>query len=184
MVPPDGLFGTSAHVAIGVYVLVVFALGVSGYLLYRRVFRLIMLGRPEPRFDQPLTRLRGLLAISLGQRKVLQRVGLRDRAGLGHAIIFWGFLSFALSYLIFIFADAIWHPFSETLLTDTGVAVYANYLNVFAVGILLCIVWAVLRRWLAKPHRLSFDLTRSLDAVVVVSLIASLMVLTLLTEAF
>ena len=184
MVPPDGLFGTSAHIAIGVYALLVLAVGLSGYLLYHRVFRLIMLGRPERRFDQPLRRLGGLLAISLGQRKVLQRVGLRDRAGLGHAIIFWGFLSFALSYLIFIFADSIWHSFSETLLTDTGVAVYANYLNVFAAAILLCITWAVLRRWLAKPHRLSFDLTRSFDAVVVVSLIASLMVLTLLTEAF
>ena len=54
----------------------------------------------------------------------------------------------------------------------------------FAAAILVCILWAVLRRWLAKPHRLSFDLTRSMDAVVVVSLIAGLMVLTLLTEAF
>ena len=184
MVPPDGLLGTSLPIAIGVYALLGLALGLSGYLLYRRVFSLIMLGRPEGRFDQPMRRLAGLLSISLGQRKVLQRVGLRDRAGLGHAVIFWGFLSFALSYLIFIFGDAAWRPFSETLLTHTGVAVYSSYLNVIAAAILLALAWATLRRWLAKPHRLSFDLTRSMDAVVVVSLIASLMTLTLLTEAF
>ena len=40
------------------------------------------------------------------------------------------------------------------------------------------------RRWVAKPHRLSFDLTRAPDAVIIVTLISTLMTLTILTEAF
>ena len=42
----------------------------------------------------------------------------------------------------------------------------------------------MLRRWAARPRRLSFDLTQSLDAVVVVGLTGLLMTLTLATEAF
>ena len=184
MVPPENLFGTSIHIAVGVYVVLGAALLASGFVFYQRVISLILLGKAENRFDQPLRRLMGVLTIVLGQRRVLQRVGKVDRAGLGHVVIFWGFLSFLLSYLIFIFGDAAWRPFSEKLLTSTGVEVYTIYLDIFAAAILSALGWGVLRRWLAKPHRLTFDLTRSPDAVIIVTLIASLMVLTLLTEAF
>ena len=46
------------------------------------------------------------------------------------------------------------------------------------------LAWALLRRWAARPRRLSFDLTQSLDSVVVVGLTGLLMTLTLATEAF
>ena len=183
MVPPENIFG-ELDIRIGVYLALAAALGVSSYVFYRRVIRLLLLGRKEDRFDQPLRRLAGLVTIVLAQRKVLQSVSLRDRAGIGHFFIFWGFLSFLLSYAIFIFGDSAWRPFSEKLLTAKGVEVYTSYLDVVALIILSALIWAVFRRWLIKPHRLTFDLTRSPDAVVIVSLIASLMVFTLLTEAF
>jgi Fe-S oxidoreductase len=183
VVPPDYLFG-GIHIAVGVFVALAAALLLSNILFYQRVIRLILLGKKVARFDHPLERIKGLLSITIGQRKVLQRVGRMDRAGLGHVIIFWGFLSFLLSYLIFIFGDSIWRPFSEKLLTSKGVELYSIYLDILAASILFALGWAVLRRWVAKPHRLTFDLTRSLDSVLIVSLIASLMLLTLLTEAF
>ena len=129
-------------------------------------------------------RLKGAALIVLGQRRVLQRVPQRDWAGIGHALIFWGFLSFTLSYLIFIFGASIWSHFPEWLLTPLGVRVYSTYLDLLAALLLVLLTWAVLRRWVAKPHRLSFDLTRSLDAVIVVAMTAGLMVATLLTHAF
>ena len=123
MVPPDSLFGV-IPVWVGVYVLTALAFGVANYVVYHRVFRLVLQGLPVARFDRPMTRLLGAAAIVLGQRKVLQRVGSLDPrsrsidlAGLGHAAIFWGFLSFSLSYLIFIFGGSIWHPLGETILT-------------------------------------------------------------------
>ncbi|MBI4234003.1 MAG: hypothetical protein HY686_06130, partial [Chloroflexi bacterium] len=184
MVPPGEIFGF-IPVWVGVYLAALVAFSLHGYMLYQRVVRLIRMGKPAERFDHPLQRLRNLLLIVLGQRRVLQRVSFRwrDLAGVGHALIFWGFLSFFLSYLILIFGESAWRPFSETLLTPTGVKVYTVYLDIFAVIILAALAWGMVRRWVMQPHRLSFDLTRSRDAIVIVSLIGSLMVLTLLAEA-
>ena len=190
MVPPGDIFGI-IPTWVGVYLALVIAAAVSGYMVYHRVFRLVLQGKAAARFDRPWQRLTGAAAIVLGQRKVLQRVGTTDPrsrkidlAGLGHASIFWGFLSFTLSYAIFIFGNSIWHPFAETLLTGTGVQVFSIYLDIFAVVILAALIWGTARRWLGKPHRLSFDLTRNPDAVVVVGMTAALMVATLLVHAF
>lgn len=189
MVPPGDIFGL-IPTWVGVYLALLLAISFSGYTIYHRVFRLILQGKSVARFDRPLERLTGATAIVLGQRKVLQRVGSTDPrsrkidlAGLGHASIFWGFLSFTLSYGIFIFGNSIWHPLAETILTSAGVKVFSIYLDIFAVIILVALTWGLTRRWLSKPYRLSFDLTRNLDAVFVVALTAALMVVTLLVHA-
>ncbi len=150
MVPPDALFGT-VPTWVGVYALAAIGFSIGSIVLYRRVLRLVMLGRPAGRLDRPLHRLLGAVPPTLGQSKVLQSVSLRDRAGLAHVFIFWGFLSFVLSYVIFIFSAAAWAPFSKTLLTETGVRVYAVYPDLLAVGFLVVLVWAVARRWMARP---------------------------------
>ena len=183
MVPPDDIFG-SIPTWVGVYVLSALGFSVAGLVLYRRAFRLIMLGRPVDRFDQPLRRILSAIPLTFGQTKVLQSVSLRDLAGLAHLFIFWGFLSFVASYVVFIYGDSAWHRFSATLLTDTGVRAFTAYIDIMAGAFLAVLTWAVIRRWVARPHRLSFDLTRSIDALVIVALTASLMVLTLLAEAF
>ena len=183
MVPPDSVFGV-IPTWIAVYLLAAAAFGSAGFILYRRVFRLILLGKNPQRFDRPVHRIIGALPYILGQRKVLQSVSLRDRAGLAHFIIFWGFLSFTLSYVLYIFADVIWHPFSETVLTPTGVRVFTAYLDILAVVFFVILIWAAVRRWGVKPNRLSFDLTQKLESAIILLLIASLMLFTLLTEAF
>ena len=183
MVPPDSMFGV-IPTWVGVYVISAVAFGVAGYILYRRVIRLVLLGQPRNLFGHPLRRLWGAMVVVVGQRRVLQRLSLRDKAGIGHASIFWGFLSFVFSYMLLIYADSAWHPFSEWLLTDAGVKVLTYYLNVMAAVILFSLGWALVRRWLVRPHRLSFDLTRSPDSIIIVGLTASLMVFTLLAEAF
>ena len=182
MVPPGDI--GPLPVWVGVYLAVAVFGAISGYLFYYRVVRLILQGKPDARFDRPLERLIGATGIVLGQRKVLQRVPQHDWAGIGHAIIFWGFLSFSLSYLIFIFVGSIWRRFPEILLTNTGVRVYSSYLDILAAVLLVLLGWALVRRWVVKPSRLSYDLTRNLDSVIVVALIAGLMVSTLLTHSF
>ena len=184
MVPPENIFGF-IDIRVGVFLAAAVAMAISGFVFHRRVIGLVLLGEKENLFDRPIVRLAGFAAIVLGQRKVLQRFAIaRDMAGLGHAMVFYGFLSFLLSYGIFIFGDSAWRPFSEKLLTAKGVEVYLSYLDVMAAGILVALGWAVVRRWLVRPSRLRFDLTRSPDAVLIVFLISSLMVLTLLAEAF
>ena len=184
MVPPDTLFG-ALPTALGVYLITAFAFTLSGYIVYRRVVRLVLLGKPANRFDRPLRRIVGAIPLIFGQRKVLQRASLiRDRAGLAHFFIFWGFLSFLFSYMIFIFGDSAWRDFSTKLLTEAGVKVFTYYLDVLAVTFFVVLTWAALRRWVARPHRLTFDLTQKLESAVILLLIGLLMALTLLTEAF
>ncbi|MFQ5934578.1 MAG: hypothetical protein ACE5KI_08055, partial [Dehalococcoidia bacterium] len=183
MVPPGEIFGF-IPTWVGVFVFAGVCFGISGYFLYMRVFRLVFLGKRESRFDQPVKRLTNALIVVLGQRKVLQRVSLRDKAGIGHVFIFWGFLSFVTSYILFIFLDSIDSDISRTIITDGGVKVFVFILDSIGLAILSALTWALVRRWLAKPHRLSFDLTRSADAVVIVTVIASLMIITFLIEGF
>ena len=49
---------------------------------------------------------------------------------------------------------------------------------------LAALVWALFRRWIAQPHRLSFDLTRKGESVIIVGLTAGLMIATLLVHSF
>ena len=182
MVPPGDI--GPVPIWAGVYLFLALTGAISSYLFYFRVVRLIRQGGNVARFDHPWQRLTGAASIVLGQRKVLQRVPSKDWAGLAHALIFWGFLSFSLSYVIFIFIGSAWRSFPEKLLTGTGVRVFSSFLDVLAALLLVLLAWALLRRWVAKPRRLSFDLTRSMDSVVIVGLIAVLMISTLLTHAF
>jgi len=169
---------------IGVLGLLGVAMAVFNYAFYLRLVKLVLQGKEAARFDQPLVRLKGALLISLGQQKVLQRVKYGDYAGIGHAIIFWGFLTFMLSYGIFIFAASVNAGFPEWLLTETGVRVYSAYLDILSAVMLVVLVWAFVRRWVVKPSRLRFDLTRHSDALIIVVLITGLMASTLLTHAF
>ena len=184
MVPPDDLFG-AIPTWVGVYVISAIAFTLSALIIYRRIFRLVLLGKTAHRLDHPVQRLFGAIPLILGQRKVLQSVSLRkDRAGLAHFFIFWGFLSFLTSYILFIFSDSAWHPFSSKVLTEAGVEVFVSYLDVLAAVFFVVLTWAALRRWMVKPHRLTFDLTQKVESVVILLLIGMLMALTLLTEAF
>ena len=106
------------------------------------------------------------------------------RSGIGHATIFWGFLTFMLSYGIFVFAGSAWREFPEWLLTETGVRVYSQYLDILAAVLGAVLVWAFVRRWVLTPSRLAFDLTRHSDALIIVVLIMGLMISTILTHAF
>lgn len=183
MVPPANLFGV-IPTWVGVYIISALVFGAAGYIVYRRVFQFVMLGKRVDRFDQPFRRVFGALPFILGQRKVLQSVSLRDRAGLAHFFIFWGFLSFTFSYVLFIFADTLWHPFSETVLTSVGIKIFTTYLDIIAVVFFFVLTWAAIRRWGIKPRRLSYDLTQKKESAIIMFAIALLMAFTLLTEAF
>ena len=183
MAPPDGPFGIPIWAAVFAISAAVFC--VSGLVFYIRVFRPVLSGLDDGRLDRPLRRLAGALPLTLGQRKVLQSVSLsRDRAGLGHFVIFWGFLSFLASYLLFIFGDSITPELSSRLLTERGVEILTAYLDILAVGFLFVLGWAAVRRWAVRPSRLRFDLTQKPESAFILLLIGLLMALTLLTEAF
>ncbi len=184
MVPPDTLFD-GIPVWVGVYLASAIAFAIAGYVLYRRVYRPVTRGRPAGRTDRLARRILGAAPMVFGQSKVMQSFSLRrDRAGLIHALIFWGFISFAISYALFIFGDSIWPRLSAALLTDTGVSVFAVYIEALAIALLAAVAWGAVRRWAATPSRLRFDLTQKPEAAIILALIGALMALTVLSEAF
>lgn len=183
MVPPGPLFGV-IPLWIPVYLAALIGFGLSGYFIYRRVFVPVRLGRPVWRFDRPLERIWGMIKIVIFQQRVLQRLSPRDLSGIAHAIIFWGFLLFVPSYLIFIFGNSAWPHFAEWLLRPTGVRIYTSFLDVWAALIIGALIWGAVRRWVVKPRRLAFDVTQSAEAAIIIGLLGSLMTFSILTDTF
>ncbi len=83
-------------------VVLVLALAVFAYALIKRV-QYIMVGRPESRFDHPVARTLGFVGLVFGQRKLF-----KERVGVIHFFIFWGFIVIAFGTLQ-ILAEGV-HP--------------------------------------------------------------------------
>jgi len=86
-----------AHMSQFVFVIV---LAISGYLLLKRIYRIrknIQMGRPENRSDQPYKRLKTMLLIAFGQKKMFKKV----IPAFFHFLIYVGFLIINLEVLEF-----------------------------------------------------------------------------------
>lgn len=138
-----------------------------------RLYGLMRLGRPERRLDQPGERTRGWVLNVLGQGRLLTR----PYAGLMHALIFWGFLVITLN-TIEQFGRGLWTDFRLPLISDS--APFSLALDTFQLLVLVGVGMALYRRIAVKPWYL--NLTG--DAIIILSLIGTLMVTGFLAEAF
>ncbi len=184
MIPPGNLFGV-IPLWVAIYVAAAIGFGLQGYALYTRFFRLILQGRKdERRFDHPVKRAWGMMLVFFGQRRVLMSVSFRwrDLAGVGHFLIFWGFISMVFSYILFIFLDSARPWVSGYILSPPGLKFFFWWLDILAVVVLAALIWAVVRRWVIRPKRLAT--LRSKDAALILVAIAGLMLLHLGAEAF
>ncbi len=145
----------------------------------RYLYRQLRRGQKEDRFDQLPVRAKGVVGRVLAQVCVLKDVSLRDRAGLGHFFIFYGFLTYTLSYALLIVGGFKPH-FTETIFTEPGAKVFALVVDVMGMLVLAAVTWALVRRFIIRPVRL--DPTR--DALIILSFIGSLMVASFFAEAF
>jgi Fe-S oxidoreductase len=172
------------HFGIPGYVLFWVLFAVTFFLFIRRVRRLVklaMLGKKEARFDHMAGRIVRALAETLLQWCNLKNVTREDKAGAGHAILFWGFCFFLIYYIIFIgFGSGL--GLYRFLAGTTFEAVYSTIVDIAAVLIIIALVWAAVRRYLLKPERL--EGIDSLEAGVILLLIFCLMGLHLSIEAF
>ena len=83
------------------WVLFAVAFGLFAWRL-RFLFHLMRLGKPQNRFDRMGQRIKNMLVEVVPQWCNLKTVTRKDIAGIGHALMFWGFSLFLLSYIIFI----------------------------------------------------------------------------------
>jgi Fe-S oxidoreductase len=146
------------------------SIGIFAYFIYRRFDRLRK-AKPDNRFDEVGPRIKETLIYFLGQKRLFK--GKYFLAGMLHALIFWGFLIVSINTIHMIgggFVQGFYLPF---LSAQSGLGVFYIFLrDLFEVLVLAMILAAAYRRAALRPPRI----TRSWDAVLILSLIGALMV--------
>lgn len=136
------------------------------YSAYHRTYLLLSATGSENRFDNLFGRLKKMLSYAVGQKRLL----FRDTAsGIMHALIFWGFCVISLRTLTF-FGMGFKDNFVLPGMGGIFGTFYTATLNVFLVLVSLAIIYALHRRIVSKPKRL----TESLEAVAILCVILSL----------
>ena len=144
------------------------------YLIYKKKVRIILLGKPINRFNNPLERIKGLFIYVLLQRNLFKEWF----AGLIHALIFWGFLTFSIGYaFLFITGRELGDLFGGTFLSPL-VNIYALVTNIFGVLVILSVFIALYRRHILKIKRLEL----SFDATLILLWIFFIMISNFLTD--
>jgi Fe-S oxidoreductase len=149
--------------------LIVFALAISTFLFNaRRLYTYLKIGKPEDRFDNPAERLKRVLTIAFGQKKLLREFV----AGWMHFFIFWGFVILLTAIL-----DAILEGlFGVNLSIIGGFYRYiAFFQDLMGFLVILSIIIALYRRYIQKPKRLQVEKTSKIDATVILLLIFFIM---------
>jgi Fe-S oxidoreductase len=168
--------------------------GISGYVIFWVLFaiafglfaqrlyfllRLMYLGKQENRFDRIGQRIKNMLFEVMLQRCNLKSVTRKDLAGIGHALLFWGFSFFLISYIVFIGLSEGFGLY-PVLMGNIFQMVYSSILDIAGVFVILAIVWAAIRRYVLRPERLEI----SVEAGIIMILVFSLMLLHFCIEGF
>lgn len=158
----------------GIILLVVFAavLVAFGFIL-RMLVRLLEAGKPENRFDHWGERINSVIVFVGAQARVLARA-----AGLGHFIIFWGFIFITLGTMEHILGMIIPGFGYEAIIGRTADGVLSLLLDIFGLLVLAAIVVSLVRRFFFDPIRLRIDDPKAKrEAVLILGLIFVLILL-------
>ena len=121
-------------------------------------------GRPEDRSDQVGRRIGLFFTEVIGQSRVLERIA----AGWAHALIFWGFIAFAVSTL-----DLMWRlAVGGDGFLHGPLAFWLPVVDAFAFAILFGIVVLAVRRYVVRPSYLTYHSVESAVVLAVIALIA------------
>lgn len=140
------------------------------YSSVRKLYKSLLMGKPENRFNRVSERLKNVFVVALAQSKLFRE----PVAGLMHAFIFWGFcalLIVVLESLIQGFIPAFSFNFLGyfyTVITFTQ--------DLFGILVLVGILIAVLRRFILKIPRLHSEKDGNMDAAFILSLITIVIV--------
>ena len=98
---------------------------------------------PKPRFDHPLNRVMSVLTYVFGQKRVFMFLG-----GIGHFMIFWGFLIICLATVEF-FINAVFPDVS--FWNIPGFPVIGLIVDIISLGVLVAIVVSCSAGFLSSP---------------------------------
>jgi len=149
----------------------IFALAISLFLHRTyRLWRYLPLGRGERRFDYMPKRILIALVHVVGQWCQLKNLSLKDRAGLGHVFMVWGFLTFVLYYLLFIIIGTGF-GISEIMENNLFFFYYSWVMDIAAPFVIIGASWGIIRRYIVKPPRLEGEQTIEAMVILVTVLI-------------
>jgi len=160
------------------WVLFVVAVGLFAQRAYF-LFCLMRLGKPENRFDRIGERIKTMLVEVVPQWCSLKTVTRKDLSGIGHALLFWGFSLFLISYIIFI-GLAGGFGLSSVIEGSAFETVYSSILDIAALWVIVVVIWAAIRRYVVRPERLQV----SAEAAIILMVVFSLMALHFCIEGF
>ncbi len=143
------------------------------------LFSLLRLGQKEERSESIGRRIKAMLVEVFPQWCNLKSVTRKDLAGIGHALMFWGFSLFFLGYIIFIGLSGGF-GLSSVLEGSAFETAYSSILDIAGVLVIIAIVWAAIRRYILRPSRLKV----SAEAGIILLLVFSLMILHFCIEGF
>src|SRR6266508_285111 len=126
--------------------------------------RLMLTGKPAARWDKLPARLLSVVVNVLGQARLIRG---DFWPGIMNATIFWGFCVLTLGTIEF-FGKGVTESFYLPFLSNT--AGYLILQDAFSLGVILAIGYALFRRLVTKPRRL----TMSVEALVILLLILGL----------
>lgn len=155
-------------------------LAVAAFFFFRKALRLfayVKAARPIDRFDSPLDRLKGVLIYAIGQKRLFQK----GYGGALHSMIFWGFCVLSLANLTLLIRGPVGREFNFPFLAPYEVlgAPYNGVKEFFIVLVCVGVMMAFYRRLVMKPK---FP-EPSMDALFILSMILSLMLVELLYGA-
>jgi Fe-S oxidoreductase len=143
------------------------------------LFRLLRLGKQENRFDRIGQRINNMLTEVVPQWCTLKTVTQKDFSGLAHALLFWSFSLFLISYIIFV-GLAGGFGLSKFIERTPFETVYFSILDIAAVVVTFVLIMAAIRRYVIRPPRLE----PTAEAGVILMMVFSLMAIHVLGVGF
>lgn len=152
-------------------------LTVFGRTMARKI-QLLKALEPTDRANHLLERLKNMVVLAMGQKRLVGREKERS-SGLMHALIFWGFC-ILLIRSITLYGEGFSQGFHLPFLGDDYLLgyLYIALKDVMEGVVLLMIIWAIFRRAILKPKRLH----NTFEAYLVLAMIGILMVSDLLYD--
>ncbi|MFN4111409.1 MAG: heterodisulfide reductase-related iron-sulfur binding cluster [Ignavibacteria bacterium] len=135
------------------------------YFSLKKLYKGLLIGKPENRFNKILERLKNVLVVALAQSKLFRE----PVAGLMHAFIFWGFCAL-LIVVIESIIQGFYSYFSFNFLGYFYSAITFTQ-DLFGLLVVTGVLIAVFRRFILKVPRLHSEKNGNMDAAFILSLI-------------
>ena len=133
---------------------------------------------PTNRLDHITQRIKSVLVLAIGQKRLVARANERS-SGLMHAFIFWGFCVLLIRSIT-LYGEGFHEGFTLPLLGGEYLIgyLYVALKDIMEGVVLLMVIWAIYRRAVVQPERLH----NTFEAYLVLAMIGILMISDLLYD--